>query len=122
MWYIDYKSGYPLLMAFGVITARQITPLAVIVVSILFGALLVANRKFSIGYLISHPGITLFLVISSDVLLKYQIKWVRPAKSLPNELDKILRSGISTGTVLLIAAIGEILTERSGIQNLALKV
>ena len=33
---------------------------------------------------------------------------------------EIFRSGISTGTVLLIAAIGEILTERSGIQNLCL--
>lgn len=34
---------------------------------------------------------------------------------------EILRSGISTGTVLLIAAIGEILTERSGIQNLGVE-
>ena len=34
---------------------------------------------------------------------------------------EIFRSGISTGTVLLIAAIGEILTERSGIQNLGVE-
>jgi len=34
---------------------------------------------------------------------------------------EIFRSGISTGTVLLIAAIGEILTERAGIQNLGVE-
>lgn len=34
---------------------------------------------------------------------------------------EIFRSGLSTGTVLLIAAIGEILTERSGIQNLGVE-
>ena len=34
---------------------------------------------------------------------------------------EIFRSGISTGTVLLIAAIGETLTERSGIQNLGVE-
>jgi len=34
---------------------------------------------------------------------------------------EILRSGVSTGTVLLIAAVGEILTERSGIQNLGVE-
>jgi len=42
---------------------------------------LVASREIQpsgLSFLIQ--GITLFLVISSDVLLKYQIKWVRPAK------------------------------------------
>jgi len=34
---------------------------------------------------------------------------------------EIFRSGISTGTVLLIASIGEILTERAGIQNLGVE-
>ena len=59
----------------------QLHPFAVIVVSILFGVLLVASREIQpsgLSFLIQ--GITLFLVISSDVLLKYQIKWVRPAK------------------------------------------
>lgn len=36
-------------------------------------------------------------------------------------LEVILRAGISTGTILLIAAIGEILTERSGVQNLGVE-
>ena len=34
---------------------------------------------------------------------------------------EILRSGLSTGTILLFAAIGEIITERSGIQNLGVE-
>ena len=34
---------------------------------------------------------------------------------------EIFRSGLSTGTVLLIAAIGEILTERYGIQNIGVE-
>ena len=67
----------------GVIVAwlAKLHPFAVIVVSILFGALLVASREIQpsgISFLIQ--GITLFLVISSDVLLKYEIKWVRPAQ------------------------------------------
>jgi simple sugar transport system permease protein len=67
----------------GVIVAwlAKLNPFAVIVVSILFGALLVASREIQpsgISFLIQ--GITLFLVISSDVLLKYEIKWVRPAQ------------------------------------------
>jgi len=67
----------------GVIVAwlAKLHPFAVIVVSILFGALLVASREIQpsgISFLIQ--GITLFLVISSDVLLKYEIKWVHPAQ------------------------------------------
>lgn len=67
----------------GVIVAwlAKLHPFAVIVVSILFGALLVASREIQpsgLSFLIQ--GITLFLVISSDVLLKYEIKWVRPAE------------------------------------------
>lgn len=36
-------------------------------------------------------------------------------------LEIILRAGLSTGTILIFAAIGEILTERSGIQNLGVE-
>ncbi|HPY32823.1 MAG TPA: ABC transporter permease, partial [Anaerolineaceae bacterium] len=36
-------------------------------------------------------------------------------------LEIILRSGLSTGTILLFAAIGEILTELSGVQNLGVE-
>lgn len=69
----------------GVIVAwlAKLNPFAVIVVSILFGALLVASREIQpsgISFLIQ--GITLFLVISSDVLLKYEITWVRPQEEL----------------------------------------
>jgi len=67
----------------GVIVAwlAKLNPLAAILVSILFGALLVASREIQpsgLSFLIQ--GITLFLVISSDVFLKYEIKLVRPAQ------------------------------------------
>jgi len=64
----------------GIIVAwlSKLNPFAVIVVSILFGALIVAGREIQpsgIAFLLQ--GTILFLVISSDVLLKYKIHLVR---------------------------------------------
>ena len=36
-------------------------------------------------------------------------------------LEIILRAGLATGTILIFAAIGEILSERSGIMNLGVE-
>ncbi|MEA4811811.1 MAG: ABC transporter permease [Anaerolineaceae bacterium] len=63
----------------GVIIAwlAKLNPFAVVLVSILFGALIVAGREIQpsgISFLIQ--GVILFLVISSDVLLKYNIRLV----------------------------------------------
>lgn len=67
----------------GVIIAwlAKLNPFAVILVSVLFGALIVAGREIQpsgVSFLIQ--GIILFLVISSDVLLKYTIRVVRTNK------------------------------------------
>ncbi|MGB4595206.1 MAG: ABC transporter permease [Anaerolineaceae bacterium] len=67
----------------GVIIAwlAKLNPFAVILVSILFGALIVSGREIQpsgVSFLIQ--GIILFLVISSDVLLKYTIRVVRTNK------------------------------------------
>lgn len=67
----------------GVIVAwlAKLNPFAVILVAFLFGALTVAGREIQpsgISFLIQ--GITLFLVISSDVLLKYRLRFVRPVE------------------------------------------
>ncbi|MFH2039294.1 MAG: ABC transporter permease [Chloroflexota bacterium] len=64
----------------GIIVAwlAKLNPFAVIVVSILFGALIVAGREIQpsgISFLLQ--GTILFMVISSDVLLKYKIHLVR---------------------------------------------
>jgi simple sugar transport system permease protein len=64
----------------GIIVAwlAKLNPFAVIVVSILFGALIVAGREIQpsgIAFLLQ--GTILFLVISSDVLLRYKIQLVR---------------------------------------------
>ena len=67
----------------GVIVAylAKLNPIAVIVVSILFGALIVAGREIQpsgVSFLIQ--GTILFLVISSDVLLKYHVRLVHVQK------------------------------------------
>ena len=36
-------------------------------------------------------------------------------------LEVILRAGLSTGTILIFATIGEIITERSGVMNLGVE-
>lgn len=64
----------------GIIVAwlAKLNPFAVIVVSILFGALIVAGREIQpSGLAFLLQGITLFMVISSDVLLRYKIRLVR---------------------------------------------
>lgn len=64
----------------GIIVAwlAKLNPFAVIIVSILFGALIIAGRQIQpagLAYLLQ--GIILFMVISSDVLLRYKIRLVR---------------------------------------------
>ncbi len=64
----------------GIIVAwlAKLNPFAVIIVSILFGALIIAGRQIQpagLAYLLQ--GIILFMVISSDVLLRYKIRIVR---------------------------------------------
>ena len=56
----------------------KLNPFAVILVSILFGALILAGREIQpSGLPLLLQGIILFMVISSDVLLRYKIRLVR---------------------------------------------
>lgn len=64
----------------GIIVAwlAKLNPFAVIIVSILFGALIVAGREIQPSGLAQLiQGIILFAVISSDVLLRYRIRLIR---------------------------------------------
>ncbi|KAA3656482.1 MAG: ABC transporter permease [Chloroflexi bacterium] len=64
----------------GIIVAwlAKLNPFAVIIVSILFGALIVAGREIQpSGLAALLQGIILFMVISSDVLSRYKIKFAR---------------------------------------------
>ncbi len=64
----------------GIIVAwlAKLNPFAIILVAILFGALIVAGREIQPSGLASLlQGIILFMVISSDVLLRYKIKLTR---------------------------------------------
>jgi simple sugar transport system permease protein len=64
----------------GIIVAwlAKLNPFAVVLVSILFGALIVAGREIQpSGLATLLQGIVLFMVISSDVLLRYKIRLTR---------------------------------------------
>ncbi len=66
----------------GIIIAwlAKLNPIAVIPVSILFGALIVAGREIQPAGLASLlQGIVLFMVISSDFFLRYKIRLIRRA-------------------------------------------
>jgi len=66
----------------GIIIAwlAKLNPFAVIPVSILFGALILAGREIQpSGLPLMLQGFILFMVISSDVLLRYKIRWVKVA-------------------------------------------
>jgi simple sugar transport system permease protein len=63
----------------GIIVAwlAKLNPIAVIPVSILFGALIVAGREIQpAGLAQTLQGIILFMVISSDVLLRYKVRFI----------------------------------------------
>jgi len=69
----------------GIIVAwlAKLNPFAIVLVSVLFGALIVAGREIQpsgLAYLLQ--GIILFMVISSDVLLRYKIRLVRRGEEL----------------------------------------
>ncbi|MBE7552104.1 MAG: ABC transporter permease [Anaerolineales bacterium] len=61
----------------GIIVAwlAKLNPFAVVLVSILFGALIVAGREVQpSGLSFMLQGIILFMVISSDILLRYKVR------------------------------------------------
>ena len=64
----------------GIIVAwlAKLNPFNVIIVSILFGALIVAARELQpSGLSLMLQGIILFMIISSDILLRYKIRLLR---------------------------------------------
>lgn len=66
----------------GIIVAwlAKLNPLAVIPVAVLFGALIVAGREIQPSGLSQMlQGFILFMIISSDVLLRYKVSLVRSA-------------------------------------------
>ncbi|MEM9774599.1 MAG: ABC transporter permease, partial [Chloroflexota bacterium] len=64
----------------GIIVAwlAKLNPVAVILVSILFGALIIASREIQPAGISSMlQGLILFFIISSEVLVRYRIKIVQ---------------------------------------------
>lgn len=67
----------------GIIVAwlAKLNPLTVILVSILFGALIVAARELQpSGLSLMLQGLILFMIISSDILLRYKIRLLRTVR------------------------------------------
>ncbi len=97
-------------------------PFRVILASILFGGLILAGREIQpSGVPAMVQGIVLFSLIG-----------VRRPRPLPDPLrapdgddlmdwTTILAAGVTSGTILLFAAIGEIFAERSGVLNLGVE-
>ena len=68
----------------GIIVAwlAKLNPFAVVLVSVLFGALIVAGREIQPSGLANMlQGIILFFIISSDVLLRYKVRLVGAGQS-----------------------------------------
>ena len=108
----------------GIIIAwlAKLNPFAVVLVSILFGGLILAGREIQpSGVPRMFQGIILFCVIASDVLLRYRVRVVREVGGIMIDWTIILQAGVASGTVLLFAALGEILAERSGVLNLGVE-
>jgi hypothetical protein len=77
-------------------------------------------------------GIILFSALGGELLVRYRVRLVRAPKKPPaawrrsrrvnNDLAVVLlASGVAYGTPLLFAALGELLTERSGVLNLGVE-
>ena len=106
-------------------------PLRVVPIAILFGALILAGREIQpSGVPAMIQGIILFCLISSEVFLRYRVRIVRRVPvgarrggrgGLGVDLQLIVAAGIAVGTILLFAAVGEILAERSGVLNLGVE-
>lgn len=76
----------------GIIVAwlAKLNPFAVVLVSILFGALIVAGREIQPSGLAQLlQGIILFMVISSDVLLRYKIRFIRWPSVADGEVEAV---------------------------------
>ncbi len=74
----------------GIIIAwlAKLNPFAVVIVSVLFGALIVAGREIQPSGLSQLlQGIILFMVISSDVLLRYKIRIIRLSSVAAGEVE-----------------------------------
>jgi simple sugar transport system permease protein len=74
----------------GIIIAwlAKLNPFAVVLVSILFGALIVAGREIQpSGLAALLQGIILFMVISSEFFLRYQVKFTREEQPPAEEVQ-----------------------------------
>ena len=121
----------------GIVVAAlgRFNPFAVVLVAFLLGGLQNAGytlqgADFPSGLVGVMQGIILFSTLGAELLVRYRFRFSPAAAHVPapeagavnnSILVVVIASGITYGTPLLFAALGELLTERSGVLNLGVE-
>lgn len=97
-------------------------------VSFLFGALLVGGNTIQkLGLPVSTvqmiQGSILFFVAAGTMFMNYRVVWKKKVGFVMVQVILLatLTAAVAQGTPLLITALGEIMTQRSGVLNLGLE-
>ncbi len=111
-------------------------PIAVVLVSLFIGGLTNAGfalegPSFPTGLVGTMEGIILFTVLGGEILARYRISWQPPSHRCgrgdrggvvnSNIVLAVVVSAIAFGTPLVLAGLGELLAERSGVLNLGVE-
>ncbi len=121
----------------GVIVAwlARLNPLAAILVAFLFGGLLVGTKMIQPQGIASMlQGVILFVVVGTELLFRYRVR-LEKVEAAPGRRcggshasSALMALGLTigfgalvSGTPLLFATIGEILSERAGVMNLGIE-
>ena len=65
-----------------------------------------------------YQGLLLFFLLACDTLVHYRVQLVSRRSRLMDELASLIALTMNAGTPLLLAALGVLINERSGVVNL----
>ncbi len=121
----------------GIVVAAlgRYNPIAVVVIAFLLGGLQNAGNTlqsaaFPAGLVGVIQGIILFSALGGELLVRYRVRVGRGARARrpgrgagvnSSLLVVVIASGVTYGTPLLYASLGELLAERSGVLNLGVE-
>ena len=118
----------------------RLHPVGILLASLLMSLLYLGGEAAQMGLTLPSAitglfqGMLLFFLLGSDVFINYRVRVVRPvrgtgrASRCPPETETpmdhivpILAAAIAAGTPLVFAALGELVTEKSGVLNLGVE-